>query len=160
MRVQYFILFAVLSGTLADTSTTSIGMTVSWVINGSEITFTTVAAKSILDTNADWWGWGINGSSSMAGADIYMFYKDGTGANQIVDSYANSNSRPGTDSASHITVSSHAVNGDGSFTSVFSRALDTSETSQDNTLVQGSSYTMILAYGTNSSGGSANYHGG
>ena len=81
MGGQYFILFAVLSGALADTSTTGIGMTVSWVINGSDITFTTIAAKSILDSGAGWWGWGINSSSSMAGADIYMFYKDGTGAN-------------------------------------------------------------------------------
>ena len=158
MGGQYFILFAVLSGALADTSTTGIGMTVSWVINGSDITFTTIAAKSILDSGAGWWGWGINSSSSMAGADIYMFYKDGTGANQVVDSYATSNVRPGTDSVSSITVSSHAVNGDGTFTSVFSRPLDTSDTSQDKTLVVDSSYTMIFAYGTLSGSGAANYH--
>ena len=129
MGGHYFILFAVLSGALADTSTTGIGMTVSWVFNGSDITFTTVATKSILDSGAEWWGWGINGSIYMAGADIYMFYKDGTGANEVVDSYASGNIRPGTDDVSHITVSSHAVNTDGTFTSVFSRPLDTGDTS-------------------------------
>ena len=94
-------------GCQAVTGVAGAGMSVSWDIDGSNITFTTVC--DVTTTNASgWWGWGINSSSTMVGADIYMFYKDGATVNRIVDSYATANSRPGTDDTSHVSIISHA----------------------------------------------------
>jgi len=127
---NYVLLTAMLLSTvLADTSASWGGITVSWDISGSNVEFTVVVTKDTIDSGSTWWGFGINSSSSMAGADIYMIYKDGSGSNRVVDSTASSNSSPTTDSTSHVTVSSHTTNGDGTMTTVFTRPLDTGDTS-------------------------------
>lgn len=136
-------------------------MLCAWEISGDQITFTITQPASILDAGAAWWGFGINadGESKMAGADLYMIYRYGTGTERLVDSYATANARPIDDSTSHVSVSFHGsnTNGDGSFVTVFSRSLDTGEDSQDRKLVDGEEYELQLSYGT-ITGGVANEH--
>ena len=100
--------------------------------------------------DAAWWGFGINieDEHGMAGSDLYMIYKYGTGNNRVVDCYATSNASPITDSNSDISVSEHGTQTDGSFKTTFSRSLNTGEDSQDLLLSEGYEYELLLSYGT------------
>ena len=124
MGVSYLLTLILFVGSHAMTTAGAFGINVSWDIDGSNIVFTTkVDADTV--TAANWWGWGVNGSANMVGADIYLFYKHLPASTGVVDSHADANQRPETDADGHITTTRHEGLGDGTFISVFSRPLST-----------------------------------
>ena len=100
----------------------------------------------------DWWGFGItDADGTMDHFDVYMIYKDGTGDNRVVDSWAPSAGAIFTDSINSITVESHERSG-GDFVSKFKRALQTADT-EDEQLEEDKTFRMLLAAGKFESNG-------
>jgi hypothetical protein len=122
--------------------------TTSWTIGSSEVTFTVTVSGEIAAKH-DWWAVGL-GKMSTVGTiemDTLMIAKtdETEGVEILTDMWCTSDD-PVIDVDQNLTLVSHTLVGD-TYTTVFTRPLNTGDKSEDMVLVKGMDMRMMMSYG-------------